>query len=182
MTNEILKKKFVKMIFSIYISLLISIVYFPLPISWGKYIVYKKPNIHLIPWESTIGMYQRYGLGEVIKNIGGNLLLLAPLIFFICYYFKKLNFNIKNILLISLAISLFIECSQVTISTIMPNYARTFDTIDLIFNGISGVIGYKLYKLYKKVIIDIDSEVNLFQVKSHSFERQKDSNYAHHDD
>ena len=66
-------------------------------------------------------MYQRYGLGEVVKNIGGNLFLLAPLIFFICYYFKKLNFNIKNILFISLAISLFIECSQVTISMIIPN-------------------------------------------------------------
>lgn len=66
------------------------------------------------------------------------------------YYFKKLNFNIKNILLISLAISLFIECSQVTISMGIPNYSRTFDTIDLICNSISGVIGYKLYTLYKK--------------------------------
>lgn len=163
MTNEILKKKFVKMIFSIYISLLISIVYFPLSIAWGKYIVYKKPNIHLIPWESTIGMYEKCGLGEVIKNIGGNLLLLTPLIFFICYYFKKLSFNVKNILIISLFISLFIECSQVTISMIIPNYSRTFGTIDLIYNSISGVIGYKLYKLYKKIIIDIDSEVYLFQ-------------------
>lgn len=108
-------------------------------------------------------MYQRYGLDEVIKNIGGNLLLLVPLIFFICYYLKKLNFNINNILLISLAISLFIECSQGTISMIIPNYVRTFDTIDLICNSISGVIGYKLYKLYKKIIIDIDSEVYLFQ-------------------
>lgn len=48
MTNEILKKKFVKMIFRIYILLLISIIYFPLPIAWGKYIVYKKSNINLI--------------------------------------------------------------------------------------------------------------------------------------
>lgn len=108
-------------------------------------------------------MYQRYRLGEVIKNIGGNLLLLTPLIFFICYYFKKLSFNVKNILIISLFISLFIECSQVTISMIIPNYSRTFGTIDLICNGISGVIGYKLYNLYKKIIIDIDSEVYLFQ-------------------
>lgn len=163
MTTETLKNRFMKIAFSIYMSLLISIIYFPLPIAWDKYIVYKKPNINIIPWESIIWIYKKYGVGEVIKNIGGNLLLLSPLIFFICYYFKKLRFNIKSVLIISLTISLFIECSQVTISMIIPNYARTFDTIDLICNSISGVIGYKLYTLYKKIIIDIDSEVHLFQ-------------------
>lgn len=156
MTIETLKNRFMKMIFSIYISLLISIIYFPLPIAWDKYIIYRKPSIHIIPWESTIWMYKKYGLGEVIENIGGNLLLLAPLMFFLCYYFKDLNFNIKNVLIISLTISLFIECSQVTISMVIPNYSRTFDTIDLICNSISGVIGYKLCTLYKKIIIDID--------------------------
>lgn len=163
MTIETLKNRFMKMIFSIYMSLLISIIYCPLPIAWDKYILYKKPNINIIPWESTIWIYKKYGLSEVIENIGGNLLLLAPLMFFLCYYFKDLNFNIKNVLIISLTISLFIECSQVTISMGIPNYSRTFGTIDLICNSISGVIGYKLYKLYKKIIIDIDLEVQLFQ-------------------
>lgn len=54
MTIETLKNRFMKMIFSIYISLLISIIYCPLPIAWDKYILYKKPNINIIPWESTI--------------------------------------------------------------------------------------------------------------------------------
>lgn len=61
-----------------------------------------------------------------------------------------LGIYINNILIISLAISLFIECRQVTISMVIPNYSRTFATIDLICNSISGVIGYKLYTLYKK--------------------------------
>ena len=55
----------------------------------------------------------------------------------------------------SLFISLFIECSQVTISMIIPNYIRTFDTMDLICNSISGLIGYMLYRLYTKIIINI---------------------------
>lgn len=155
MSIEVLKKKFMNMIFSIYMFLLISVVYFPLPIAWGDYIAHKRPIINIIPWESTIEIYKKHGLGVVIENIGGNLILLAPLIFFICYYFKKLRFNIKNVLLMSLFISLFIECSQVTISMIIPNYIRTFDTMDLICNSISGLIGYMLYRLYTKIIINI---------------------------
>ena len=134
MSRELLKKKFMKMIFSIYFFLVISIVYFPFPIVWGKYI--------------------KYGLDLVIENIGGNLLLLAPMIFFLCYYLKKLNFNMKKILIISLCISLFIECSQVTLSIIIPNYARTFDTMDLLCNSISGLIGYMLYKFYNRIIVN----------------------------
>ena len=134
--------------------LVISIVYFPLPIAWGEYIKYKNPTIHIILWQSTIAIYKKKGLGVVIENIGGNLLLLAPMIFFLCYYLKKLNFNMKKILLISLGISLFIECSQVTLSMIIPNYARTFDTMDLLCNSISGLIGYMLYKFYNSIIVN----------------------------
>ena len=57
-------------------------------------------------------------------------------------------------LLISLFISLFIECSQVTLSMLIPNYARTFDTMDLLCNSISGLIGYRLYLFYKTVVVD----------------------------
>ena len=154
MSRELLKKKFMKMLFSIYMFLVISIVYFPFPIAWGKYLKYRKPIIHITIWESTIGMYKKDGLNVVIENIGGNLLLLAPMIFFLCYYLKKLNFNMKKILLISLSISLFIECSQVTLSMIIPNYARTFDTMDLLCNSIGGLLGYRLYLIYSKVIVD----------------------------
>lgn len=148
----LLKKKFMNMIFSIYMTLVISTVYFPFTIAWGEHIKYRKPSIHIILWESTIGMYKKEGLDVVIKNIGGNLLLLAPMIFFLCYYLNKINFNAKRVLFISLFISLFIECSQVTLSVIIPNYARTFDTMDLLCNSISGLIGYGLYLLYKKIV------------------------------
>ena len=156
-----------KMIFSIYMVLVISIVYFPFPIAWGECIKHRNPIIHIIPWESTIGMYKRDGLDVVIENIGGNLLLLAPMIFFLCYYLKKLNFNMKKILLISLSISLFIECSQITLSMIIPNFARTFDTMDLLCNSISGLIGYRLYLLYSNVIVDNVEMVDSMEYKSH---------------
>ena len=167
MSRQLLKKRFMKMIFSIYMFLVISIVYFPLPIAWGEYIKYKNPTIHIILWQSTIAIYKKKGLGVVIENIGGNLLLLAPMIFFLCYYLKKLNFNMKKILLISLSISLFIECSQITLSMIIPNFARTFDTMDLLCNSISGLIGYRLYLLYSNVIVDNVEMVDSMEYKSH---------------
>ena len=154
MSNELLKKKFMRMIFNIYIILLIDIVYFPIPIVWGEYLIHKNPSIHIIPWQSTIEMYKKYGIGEVIENIGGNLMLLVPMVFFLCYYLKRICFNIKSTLFIALSISLFIECSQVTLSMIIPNYSRTFDTMDLICNTISGLIGYGLYNIYNKIIVD----------------------------
>ena len=154
MTTEALKNRVMKIIFNIYISLLISIIYFSIPIAWNENVIYKNPSIHIIPWQGTIRMYKKCGLDEVIENIGGNLMLLVPMVFFLCYYLKKLNFNMKKILIISLCISLFIECSQVTLSIIIPNYARTFDTMDLLCNSISGLIGYGLYHIYNKIIVD----------------------------
>lgn len=169
MSRELLKKKFMKMLFSIYMFLVISIVYFPFPIAWGKYLKYRKPIIHITIWESTIGMYKKDGLNVVIENIGGNLLLLAPMIFFLCYYLKKLHFNMKKVLIISLFISLFIECSQVTLSMIIPNFARTFDTMDLICNSISGLIGYRLYLLYSNVIVDNVEVVDSMEYRNHIY-------------
>ena len=169
MSRELLKKKFMKMLFSIYMFLVISIVYFPFPIAWGKYLKYRKPIIHITIWESTIGMYKKDGLNVVIENIGGNLLLLAPMIFFLCYYLKKLHFNMKKVLIISLFISLFIECSQVILSMIIPNFARTFDTMDLICNSISGLIGYRLYLLYSNVIVDNVEVVDSMEYRNHIY-------------
>lgn len=169
MSRELLKRKFIKMLFSIYMFLVISIVYFPFPIAWGKYLKYRKPIIHITPWESTIGMYKKSGLNVVIENIGGNLLLLAPMIFFLCYYLKKLHFNMKKVLIISLFISLFIECSQVTLSMIIPNFARTFDTMDLLCNSISGLIGYRLYLLYSNVIVDNVEVVDSMEYRNHIY-------------
>ena len=114
-------------------------------------------------------MYKKDGLNVVIENIGGNLLLLAPMIFFLCYYLKKLHFNMKKVLIISLFISLFIECSQVTLSMIIPNFARTFDTMDLICNSISGLIGYRLYLLYSNVIVDNVEVVDSMEYRNHIY-------------
>lgn len=154
--NDRLKASFIKLIFKLYMISLIAVVYFPITIAWGENKINKMPKIYLSPIQSIIKMYKNKGLFHVIENIGGNLILLAPLAFFLCYYFEKIFNNKRNIVIITLFISLFIECSQVTLSVIVPNFTRVFDVNDLICNTISGLIGYKLYLAY----IEINNKIN----------------------
>ncbi|WP_195516982.1 hypothetical protein [Paraclostridium bifermentans] len=49
---------------------------------------------------------------------------------------------------------LYFKVGIIFLSVIIPNYARTFDTMDLLCNSISGLIGYGLYLLYRKVVLD----------------------------
>lgn len=145
--NYKLKDRVIKFMFQVYISILIAVVYFPIDISWGENKIYKVPKIYLAPIQTVIRMYENKGIIHVIKNIGGNLILLAPLAFFMCHYFKDIFYKKGNIIILTIFISLFIECSQVTLSVIIPSFGRVFDINDLICNTIGGVIGYKFYKI-----------------------------------
>ena len=140
-----IKEKVMHLIFSLYITILAAVVYFPIPLALGK--------IHLIPWESTISIYRIGGISEVITNVGGNLILLSSFIFFICYHFRDVTFKINQIIAMAFAISLFIECSQVVLSYLVANLSRSFDTMDLLCNTISGLLGYYLYKVYSRINI-----------------------------
>ena len=148
-----IKEKVMHLIFSLYITILAAVVYFPIPLALGKNVIRKLAKIHLIPWECTISIYRIGGISEVITNVGGNLILLSPFIFFICYHFRDVTFKINQIIAMAFAISLFIECSQVVLSYLVANLSRSFDTMDLLCNTISGLLGYYLYKVYSRINI-----------------------------
>ena len=148
-----IKEKVMHLIFSLYITILAAVVYFPIPLALGKNVIRKLAKIHLIPRESTISIYRIGDISEVITNVGGNLILLSPFIFFICYHFRNITFKIKQIIAMAFTISLFIECSQVGLSYLVANLSRSFDTMDLLCNTISGLLGYYLYKVYSRINI-----------------------------
>ena len=148
-----IKEKVMHLIFSLYITILAAVVYFPITLALGKNDIRKLAKIHLIPWESTISIYRIGGISEVITNVGGNLILLSPFIFFICYHFRDVTFKINQIIAMAFAISLFIECSQVVLSYLVANLSRSFDSMDLLCNTISGLLGYYLYKVYSRINI-----------------------------
>ena len=60
----------------------------------------------------------------------------------------------KIILIQPLFLYLYLKVGIIFLSVIIPNYARTFDTMDLLCNSISGLIGYRLYLFYKTVVVD----------------------------
>ena len=137
-----IKEKVMHLIFSLYITILAAVVYFPIPLALGKNVIRKLAKIHRIG-----------GISEVITNVGGNLILLSPFIFFICYHFRDVTFKINQIIAMAFAISLFIECSQVVLSYLVANLSISFDTMDLLCNTISGLLGYYLYKVYSRINI-----------------------------
>lgn len=143
-SNLNIKKEVIKLIFRIYIVGVISKVYFPFPLAWGEYVNFIEPVIILNPLYSIEIIYKQGGVMNLIYNIGGNLLLLMPMGFFITYYFSNIFNTLKRVFISMFLISLFIESTQVVLSLIVPNISRFFEVNDLILNSIGGVVGWKL--------------------------------------
>lgn len=143
--NLNVKEELIKLIFRIYIVGVISKVYFPFTLAWGEYINFIEPVIILNPLYSIEIIYQQGGIMNLIYNLGGNLILLMPMGFFISYYFSNIFNTLKRVFISIFLISLFIESTQVVLSLIVPNICRFFEINDLILNSIGGVFGWKVY-------------------------------------
>jgi len=138
-------------IFFVYLVGIISVTFFPFPIQkeeieWGQVNHYLSNNF--IPLKSTAEIISN-GMSQVIlRQIGGNIILLLPLGFFLPLFWKeKLTFA-KAISLGFLS-SLAIETTQLLISTIIGYTYKIFDVDDLILNTIGFVLGYGCFKAYK---------------------------------
>lgn len=147
--NEITFNGFMKNLFVIYIMLLISKVYFPIKFNIGNNSAILGPVFWLSPLTSIIEIYKGGGMGDIIYNFGGNFILLSPLSFFVCYFFKHKDLSLATILKFMFLVSCFIECSQVIESLSVPLVSRYFETADIILNTLGGIIGYYLYNYFK---------------------------------
>ena len=146
-----LYKEIITNLFVIYLFILIGVTIFPLRI--GSTIPYlsnmsilERYNINLIPF---VDYYKNnISVKGVIRNVGGNLILLSPFIFYLCIKFEKLR-SIKLCMLTSFLISL--------------SYGRSVHTEDLILNTLGGIIAWYIFKYtYKgkfKDILNYDKEL-----------------------
>ena len=158
--NEIITNLFV-----IYLFILIGVTIFPLRI--GSTIPYlsnmsilERYNINLIPF---VDYYKNnISVKGVIRNVGGNLILLSPFIFYLCIKFEKLR-SIKLCMLTSFLISLSIELIQLFMNILSLSYGRSVHTEDLILNTLGGIIAWYIFKYtYKgkfKDILNYDKEL-----------------------
>ena len=152
-------------LFVIYLFILIGVTIFPLRI--GSTIPYlsnmsilERYNINLIPF---VDYYKNnISVKGVIRNVGGNLILLSPFIFYLCIKFEKLR-SIKLCMLTSFLISLSIELIQLFMNILSLSYGRSVHTEDLILNTLGGIIAWYIFKYtYKgkfKDILNYDKEL-----------------------
>ena len=160
-----LYKEIITNLFVIYLFILIGVTIFPLRI--GSTIPYlsnmsilERYNINLIPF---VDYYKNnIGVKGVIRNVGGNLILLSPFIFYLCIKFEKLR-SIKLCMLTSFLISLSIELIQLFMNILSLSYGRSVHTEDLILNTLGGIIAWYIFKYtYKgkfKDILNYDKEL-----------------------
>lgn len=163
-SNNTFYKNILVYSFGIYISILVGITLFPLPIQPEEIAVNIKYNLGLknnyVPFINTYkNLILDYNHGLIfasLKQIVGNILIFIPIGIYMPYFIKKIN--LKKIIIIGLSSSLIIELTQLFINTILTYNYRSVDVDDLILNTIGTIIGYGLYKIvYKKFDNLIDS-------------------------
>lgn len=138
--------------FYFYIVSLFAITIFPIPIQWINEISsYRTLSNNFIPFASIKDILFNNNLDYIIKikQIIWNIILFIPMWFFIPIILKTKN-NIKNIVLIALLSSFFIEALQYFIWVIIGFNYRVSDIDDIILNVLGFVLGFFFFKLFKK--------------------------------
>ena len=110
-------------------------------------------TINMIPFSTIIGyiyglLFEDVSTSIVIVNLVTNLLLFAPMGFFIPLLFKNRITNIKQFIILIIILSLFVEILQ------FITYSGSTDIDDIILNTIGAIIIYALMKtkLVKKIL------------------------------
>ena len=110
-------------------------------------------TINIIPFSTMIGyinglLFEDASMSIVIINLATNLLLFAPMGFFIPLLFKNKITNIKRFIILIIILSLFVEILQ------FITYRGSTDIDDIILNTIGAIIVYILMKtkLVKKTL------------------------------
>ncbi len=140
--------------FILYTGILLALTLFPIPLGYdhaqSMLGTEEEMNIVYIPFESIIDSLINDAWHNNLRNIGGNLVLLTPLGWFLPLLFKVRT--AKKVAIISLFVSLSIELVQF-LMMILLNSSRIASVDDLILNTIGGIIGYYVYKLFLRKLL-----------------------------
>ncbi|WP_176549353.1 VanZ family protein [Bacillus wiedmannii] len=171
-------KELISFLFVIYIGMVVAITLFPIPIGFPTGIENIRLSINIIPFASIIKDIGKIGIaydgdvlfmiGLIVRNVGGNILLLMPLGFLAPIIWDKFK-KIKNTILLGLAISISIELLQLT-ESLFSGWGRITDIDDVVFNIIGSIVGYFIYKitlmLASKFNIQVLNKTNSKSVES----------------
>ncbi|WP_416381371.1 VanZ family protein [Lacticaseibacillus paracasei] len=125
-----------------YLYVLIAVTLFPIQIFTKNTSVYSDGFGKQSMLLNLNALYiQNYSLLQIV----GNLLLLAPLAFFLALFFAKLRGLGRNLLVCAL-VSLAIETLQLIMNFFYLSY-RTFDITDFILNSIGSLLGLAAFEI-----------------------------------
>lgn len=146
---------FIFTVFYFYVVGVIVVTLFPIP--FDKRLIADRLNYsgqlshNIIPFYSIYQMMSNTPLYVSLRQIGGNILLLFPLGFYISIVkYKYLKFH--HSILIGAICATVIEITQMVISTIIGYNYRTADVDDLILNTIGCMLGYLSFKILSPLL------------------------------
>ena len=106
-----------------------------IPFSFVKEVILDPSSQSLEGWQ-ILELFSDFRILEPILNI----VMFIPLAIYLRYYFQL---NFKQTILLSFALSLFFEISQISgLFGIYPKPYRIFDINDLMANTLGGIVGY----------------------------------------
>lgn len=143
-----LNKIILNSLFYFYVTSIIAVTIFPIPIQWLKEIWIYWWNNNFIPFLSIFDILFNYNLSIAIKmkQIIGNIILFIPMWFFVPLIWKNKN-SFKKALLIWTLSSFSIELFQWIISLLLWFSYKVTDIDDILLNVLGFVFGYSLWKI-----------------------------------
>ncbi|WP_242213385.1 VanZ family protein [Bacillus cereus group sp. BfR-BA-01383] len=152
-------KEIISFLFMVYICMVVAVTLFPLPIGFPSNIENLNRSVNIIPFTSIIKDINQIGsaydgdvlfmIGLIVRNVGGNILLLMPLGFLAPILWDKYK-KVKNTILLGFAISVSIELLQLT-ESLFSGVGRITDIDDVICNVQGSIFGYCIYKIFLKL-------------------------------
>lgn len=143
-----------QLVFLMYIFCLISVTFFDIPYQKELIRDYHKEGYGLaynyIPFKSIKEIIEmnKENFSVILRQIGGNLILLCPLGVYVSVAYEKFaNFKTFFVLIIGTAVS--IEVLQFLVNTIITIQYRSVDVDDIILNVVGGCVGYMLHYMVK---------------------------------
>lgn len=146
------KKKIVlTSIFICYLTVVVMITIFPIPLHGETEYFGDKTWYNYIPFKSIKDVILSNGFNETaFLQIVGNILLSVPFGAYVIAVMK--NKRWWKLLIFALGFTVLIETTQLVIDLYLNNMYRNVDIDDIILNGLGAYIGYGIYKIIPKKI------------------------------
>ncbi|MGL4821136.1 MAG: VanZ family protein, partial [Bacilli bacterium] len=134
---------------TLYVGLVAAITLFPIPIDPNYISIQRSLGENYHPYNNThlfSSIYRMFTYGDswrILKEFGGNLLLLAPI--GVLFPIVQTRHSIVHITFFSFLASLTIESTQWLISRYAGYVIRVADIDDLLLNVIGAVLAYMLF-------------------------------------